>query len=281
MLLMSTALIKNITSVQKARPVLKWAGGKRQLLEEIEKRLPEKFGTYYEPFFGGGAVYFHFGFQNAIVGDINEELINVYKIIQNNVDDLILYLQKHHYNREYFYKIRSLNISELSFVERAARMIYLNKCCYNGLYRVNSRGIFNVPFGNHKNPLICDAANLRLVNNKIQKTKFFCDQYYNIIRTSQSGDFVYFDPPYEPVSASSNFVSYAKSGFDSNDQRKLSDLFKDLSNRGVFCMLSNSDVPLIRTLYSEFNIHSVTATRQLNSVAKKRGKVSEVIVTNY
>ncbi|MDH5721030.1 MAG: DNA adenine methylase [Spirochaetia bacterium] len=265
----------------KARPFLKWAGGKRQLLSEIINSLPEDFNYYFEPFLGGGAVFFALGAKKNILADSNEDLINVYKVVQNNVENLIHELKKHKNEKEYYYEIRDLKPGDLSYIERASRFIFLNKTCYNGLYRVNSRGIFNVPFGSYKNPQICDNENLRASAVKLQNVEILCAQYDETVRAAKKNDFVYFDPPYEPVSASSNFVQYEKNGFTRKDQIRLHETFSMLTKNGVKCMLSNSSAPFIKKLYKEYNIKKVQAARFINSAAEKRGKIEELLITNY
>ncbi|MDH5717778.1 MAG: DNA adenine methylase [Spirochaetia bacterium] len=281
---MKNAALKYEVKKPKARPFLKWVGGKRQLLPEIERLMPckpEEINCYYEPFLGGGAVFFSFNFNKAVLADNNSDLINVYKTVQNNLNPLIKDLKKHKYEKEYYYGIRDCNLKNLSAVKKASRLIYLNKTCYNGLYRVNSRGVFNVPFGSYKKPLICDEENLILAKEKLKNAKIMCAEYHKTVKTARKNDFVYFDPPYEPISSSSNFVSYVKEGFSSKDQEMLSETFKELTLKGVKCMLSNSNSSFVRKLYKGFNINKVKAARFINSAASKRGKIEELIITNY
>ena len=265
------------------RPFLKWVGGKRQLLDRLQVRFPTDFNNYYEPFIGGGAVFFGTNFTHATIGDINPELINAYSVVQTEVAALITLLKQHQeqHCKDFFYETRALDPETLNPVERAARLIYLNKTCFNGLYRVNRKGQFNVPMGSYKNPMICDEANIMAAHTKLRDTTIILGDYQKIAESAQPRDFVYFDPPYEPVSRSSNFVAYAQDGFSQADQEKLSRFFRELSDRGVHCMLSNSAADLIRQLYDGFQIESVQARRAVNSVASKRGNVSELLITNY
>ncbi len=274
-------MLETVKKIKEPKPFVKWVGGKRQLVNEIHKRIPLNFNRYYEPFIGGGAVFFSNGFNKAIISDVNQELINAYNVIKENVDNLIISLKKHLYNEEYFYELRKKDTSDLSNIERASRFIYLNKTCYNGLYRVNKKGKFNVPFGKYKSPLICDEENLKAVNYKLIKTKILCTDFEKSVLTAKENDFVYFDPPYMPLSSTSYFVGYSKNGFAYNEQLRLKSVYKKLSEKGVYCMLSNSYTNEVKELYSEYNIDTVKATRVINSKANGRGKIKEVIITNY
>jgi len=268
-----------------ARPFLKWVGGKGQLLPELVSRMPLSYGRYFEPFLGGGALFFHLRPKRATLSDINEELINVYRAVKFHVDDLADALSYHIYDKEYFYELRNVDREEEYYewdsVERAARFIYLNRTCYNGLYRVNSRGEFNAPFGRYKNPMICNKELLASCSATLSRIRIVRQSYTKVIKQVQRGDFVYFDPPYAPLSASSNFTSYVKEGFSGDDQKELRDLCKSLDKMGVKWMVSNSSAPLILKLYKNYNIEFVDASRAVNSKASKRGKVKEVIVRNY
>jgi len=265
----------------RAKPVLKWAGGKRALLPELLARLPEKINSYYEPFFGGGALFFAGRFPSAVIGDVNKELINVYRVIRDHSGRLLKELEKHPYEKEHFYRVRAQAPSALSAIRRAARFIYLNKTCFNGLYRVNSRGEFNVPFGAYKNPRIRDPETIREASARLRGVTLQEGGYRETTASAQAGDFVYFDPPYEPVSATSRFVSYSRDGFTSEDQADLAYAFRELDARGVRCLLSNSSAPLIRKLYRGFKIETVYAPRSVNSSASGRGKVAETLIRNY
>lgn len=272
-----------------AQPFLKWAGGKRQLLPEIRKYVPKKINTYYEPFIGAGAVLFDIQPKKAVINDVNKELVNVYNVIKNNVDELIEDLQKHENESEYFYAIRDLDrqpeYKELSPVERASRIIYLNKTCFNGLFRVNSQGQFNVPFGKYKNPQIVNEIVVRAVHNffSTNEITILNGDFGTAVETAKKGDFVYFDPPYDPVSDTSSFTGYSLDGFNRDDQIRLRDLCVELDKRGCKFLLSNSATDFIKEIYEEkkFHIEIVSATRNINSVASKRGKIDEVLVMNY
>lgn len=268
-------------------PVLKWAGGKRQLLPEIEKYIPEFF-TYYEPFAGGASVFFSIQPKKAVINDINPELINIYQVIRDNVEDLIDDLKKHKNEEGYFYKIRELDRNKekykrLTPVKRASRIIFLNKTCYNGLYRVNKSGEFNAPFGNYKNPNIVNEKVLRAVSNYLKKADitFLCRDFEQVLENIGEGSFVYIDPPYDPVSDSANFTSYVKGGFDREEQKRLKAVCDRLNRNGVKFLLSNSSTEFIRDLYKEYYIEIIHAKRAINSNPSKRGKVDEILVRNY
>lgn len=278
---------------EKPKPFVKWVGGKRQLLNQFRlKNLfpPELFNpvknTYYEPFVGGGAVFFDLLSKKAVLSDMNNELVITYNVIKNNVEQLIKSLKKHKVNKEYFLKIRAKDISKLSDIEIASRFIYLNRTCFNGLYRVNKAGGFNVPFGQNKNPLICDEVNLRRVSESLKNVIIKHQDYKEVLKKAKAGDFIYFDPPYYPVSKTASFTSYTKDSFLDKEQIELRDVFVELDKRGCYVMLSNSDTPFINKIYSEINnkkvrINKVEAGRAINSKATGRGKVLEVVVTNY
>ena len=271
-----------------ARPVLKWAGGKGRLLGELLGRLPDDFhsrrATYHEPFIGGGALFFALAGRgrlgHARLSDANPSLIDVYLALRDDVESVIAALRGHVHERDHYYRVRALRPGELSLPERAARVIYLNKTCYNGLYRENKRGEFNVPFGRYKNPTICDEPNLRAAARALQGVDIGNRPFASILDYAQAGDFVYFDPPYHPLSATANFTAYDRRGFGPDDQRQLRDVFAALGERGVRAMLSNSDTPFIRELYDGFAIDRVYVARAVNSKASGRGKVAEVIVGN-
>ena len=269
------------------RPFLKWAGGKGQLLPELIARLPEDFAAYHEPHVGSGALFFalasHGALSQVYLSDANPSLIDTYLAVRDHVEDVILALRKHQkkHDRDYYYLVRAIDPSRLPLTGRAARVIYLNKTCYNGLYRENRRGQFNVPFGRYENPKICNAANLRNVSRVLQGVDIACRSYASALDTAQPGDFVYFDPPYQPLSATSSFTAYNRHGFGENDQRCLRDVFGELARRGVRVMLSNSDTRLIRELYADFNIDRVYASRSINSKGGQRGKIVELIIRNY
>ena len=269
-------------------PVLKWVGGKRQLIDEIEKVLPKKYGTYYEPFIGGGAVLFALQPDKAIINDINSELINLYNIIKNDVEELISDLSKYKNESEYFYEVREMDrrkeiYNNLTSVEKASRMVYLNKTCFNGLFRVNKAGEFNSPFGNYKNPNIINEVTLRAVSNYFNKANitFLNGDFEDALRNIRKGSFVYLDPPYDPVSSSANFTGYDKGGFGRQQQIRLKELCDRLDKKGVKFLLSNSSTDFINELYSKYEIITVKAKRNINSNGDLRGEVDEVLVRNY
>lgn len=264
------------------RPFLKWAGGKSKLIGQYLPYFPTDFKNYYEPFLGGGAVFFHLLPVEAILMDINQELINTYCCVRDNVELLIELLSEHRarHSGDYYYCLRSRTTG--SDIERAARLIYLNKTCFNGLYRENRCGQFNVPIGTYKNPQICQADILRSASTALKFAKIETGHFKSVLEYAKtSQDFVYFDPPYYPLSQTSNFTAYSRNFFNEDEQIKLRDIFAELRSRGVKVMLSNSDCEFIRDLYSGFNIHTISASRSINSKAGKRGKITEVLVTSY
>lgn len=263
------------------RPFLKWAGGKSKLIEQYTPYFPKDFKTYYEPFLGGGAVFFHLQPKNAVLTDINPELINAYRCVRNNLEQLIPLLEKHSssHSKDYYYQVRSqLGTTE---VEKAARLIYLNKTCFNGLYRENSKGLFNVPIGKYKNPTICNSNLLRLVSAALQSIQIEVRPFESVLDYAKSDDFIYFDPPYYPLSPTSNFTAYSSYSFNENEQVKLKNVFVELAKRGVKVMLSNSDCSFIRELYKDFKLYEILAARAINSNAEKRGKITELLITSY
>jgi len=271
-----------------ALPVVKWAGGKRQLLPEIRKYIPKKFTIYYEPFVGGGAVLFDIQPKRAIINDVNSELINLYEVIRDSVDLLIEDLKKHKNEKEYFYRIRELDrdiekYNKLTKVERASRLHYLNKTCYNGLFRVNQAGQFNTPFGDYKNPNIINEKIIRAVSDYFNwaDITFKCGDFEDSLKGIEKNAFVYFDPPYDPVSESANFTEYSKEGFTRKDQIRLKKICDRLNKKGIKFLLSNSATEFIRDLYKDYNIEIIQARRSVNSNGKKRGEVDEVLVRNY
>jgi DNA adenine methylase len=273
------------------KPYLKWAGGKRQLLPEIKKHLPADVGSrlYYEPFVGAGAVFFDLLPEKAVINDFNTQLMITYKAVKNSIEDLIELLKEHQRKntKDYYYQNRNLDRDGASFdrlteAEKAARFIFLNKTCYNGLYRVNSRGLFNVPYGSYKNPLICEEPVLRQISlylnaNDISITN---DDFEQAVSTAASHSFVYFDPPYHSP-RKTNFTGYQADGFGEQEQERLGDVFDTMTNRKVKCLLSNSDTEFIRRLYKNYEIIPVQAKRAINSDASGRGFVSEVLIKNY
>lgn len=269
------------------RPFLKWAGGKGQLANTLLGFLPPVFNNYHEPFLGAGALFFclyragYFKSRKAFLSDINWELITTFQAIQGETAAVISHLRNHRYDRRHYYAVRAQNPAELSPAEIAARMIFLNRTGFNGLYRVNRRGEFNVPFGRYKNPSICDAENLQAVACALQGMEIFQAPFENVLQRAQQGDFVYFDPPYFPLSQTANFVSYSQHGFGLSDQQRLADVFTELSRRGVYVMLSNSDTSWVRQRYRDFRMVQVSASRYINSRADRRSSVSELVVLSY
>lgn len=268
---------------KQAKPFLKWAGGKTQLLPEINKRIPKEFETYFEPFIGAGAVFFSLQPQKAVLCDSNQELINTFETIRDNVQELIADLKTHQNNSEYFYKIRAMDreadFQELSKVKRASRIIFLNKTCFNGLYRVNKKGFFNTPFGNYTNPLICDEANLLACSKALQGVRLLCGSYDQIKELVGANDFVYMDPPYAPMSETANFTDYTMAGFGEEEQKQLKSFCDELSKKGTKFLMSNSSAPFIKELYCEYQQEEVLAKRAINSNAKGRGKITELLIS--
>ena len=268
-------------------PFLKWVGGKRQLLPAINKFMPSSYKTYFEPFVGGGAVLFGIQPDKAVINDFNNELINVYQVIKNHPEELIEDLKQHKNEPDYFYKIRELDrkasFTKLSNIEKASRIIYLNKTCYNGLYRVNNAGEFNSPFGKYKNPNIVNDVTIKAVSKFLNKKDITIlnGDFEEAVNSAKKGDFVYFDPPYVPVSESANFTGYVQGGFDLKEQQRLRDVCNRLSNRGVKFLLSNSSTDKVHELYEGYSISIVKATRAINSNASKRGAIDEVLIKNY
>ena len=266
-------------------PIVKWVGGKRQLMFELFKNMPKSYNRYFEPFIGGGALFFELQPENAYISDMNEELINLYSVVRDNVYELISDLNKHEVSKEYFLEIRNLDRTDeyknLSNVQRASHFIYLNRTCFNGLYRVNSQGQFNVPFGNYKNPRIVDENNLLNCSELLKNTEINCADFSKILTKVKKGDFVYFDPPYVPLNETSSFTSYTKDGFDMDMQFKLREVCDELDSMGVMFMLSNSDTKFVNELYSNYKIKKVFASRAVNANAEGRGKITEVLVRNY
>lgn len=269
-------------------PVVKWVGGKRQLLDQIIPLLPNKITSYCEPFLGGGAVLFSIQPHKAIVNDLNGDLIIVYKVIKEQVDELIISLHKHENTQDYFYKIRDLDrdkrvYQDLSDVEKASRLIYLNKTCYNGLFRVNQAGEFNSPFGHYKSPNIINEPVLRAVNKYFNHNEivFLNEDFATTLDRLKKGAFVYLDPPYDPVSDTASFTGYNKGGFDRNEQIRLKNCCDMLTKKGIKFMLSNSATDFIKDLYSDYIISIVKAKRAINVDANKRGEIDEVIIRNY
>ena len=275
----------------KAKPFVKWAGGKRQIIDKLLKLVPVEYNTYYEPFVGGGALLFELSPKCAVINDSNKELMNVYKTIstdegyEETLKILNNYEKKH--DEAFYYKIRNIDkdkvkFSKLNDYERAARTIYLNKACFNGLYRVNSKGEFNVPFNKKLKINTYDGQNMTLAYVYFQTNKItmLSTDFEEAVKDAKKGDFIYFDPPYDSEN-DNTFNSYTEDGFGKEEQRRLAKVYKELSGRGCYVMLSNHNTTLINELYKDYNIHVINAKRNINSKGEKRGSVEEVIITNY
>lgn len=276
--------------VPAAKPFLKWAGGKQQLLAQYDPYFPSAMGRYLEPFIGGGAVFFHLWNTGrlptqAFLFDTNAEVINAYDMVKRKIDELITLLanHKHCHNHDYYYAIRNLDrqAAHLNEVERAARTIYLNKTCYNGLYRVNRNGQFNVPMGSYKDPTILHEDTLRAASTALQHTSLAVQDFRAVVEFARKGDFIYFDPPYHPMSKTASFTNYTAGSFRDDDQRDLAQVFQQLTDKGCRCMLSNSHTPLVLELYRSFRIITVQANRAINSNTTARGSINEALVLNY
>jgi len=290
---MNVDLVRLPNMKMQAVPFVKWAGGKSQLLEQFERLFPTQFNRYVEPFVGGGAVFFRLRNKGRIVNgvilnDLNLELMNCYEVIRDQVDELIEELRYHEARRtekSYFYEVRDWDrkpdFKELNRVKRAARTIFLNRTCYNGLYRVNSLGHFNVPFGSYKNPMICDEANLRAVSKALQGVELRSEDFERCVEWVRPGDFVYLDPPYHPLSETSSFTSYTKDDFGEADQARLAKVFRQLAQSGCWVMLSNSHTSHIRELYDGYRQEIVTAVRAINCRGDRRGGIPELVILNY
>lgn len=271
--------------VPDARPFLKWAGGKSRLIPSYAPYLPkrETIRRYIEPFIGSAALFFHLRPPRARLSDCNHKLIEVYQVVRDDVEGLIRALQPHQNDKDYYYRVRAQEPRDLGTVERAARIIYMNKTCYNGLYRENQMGEFNVPFGRYKRPRICDEERLRAASRALQGVELCTADFADAVADAGEGDFVYFDPPYVPLNATSSFTSYSRFGFDDLDHRRLADTVFELTARGCRVMLSNSSAPLVYELYahSGYALKEIEARRNINSRADGRGPVTELLILNY
>lgn len=282
---------KTQTTATQARPFLKWVGGKGRLLSQLQEYYPKKYKRYFEPFLGGGAVFFDVQPSVAFLNDINTTLITAYRHIQKKPAELIKLLgeleKKYHKKSEtdrsnYYYEIRArFNELKDGTIEKTVCLIFLNKTGFNGLYRESSTGGFNVPFGRYKNPKILDADNILSVSKSLRDVELLSGSFEEAVKDARRGDFVYFDPPYFPLTKTSTFTSYHEKKFLKDEQIKLRDVYADLDKRGCFVMLSNSYTDLISQLYKQFNQNTVLASRAINCKAEGRGKINEYIITNY
>lgn len=263
---------------------MKWVGGKRQLLAILLKNVPPQYDRYIEPFVGAGALLFALSPERAVISDINPEIMNAYRVIRDSVHALIASLRRHTNTEDHFYRVRSKGPGRLSPVQRASRFIYLNRTCFNGLYRENSRGEFNVPFGDYRAPRILDRGNLVVVSDYLgaHRIRILCQDYKKTASLARPGDFLYLDPPYHPLNSTSSFTRYSKGDFTEKDQIELSHVFRELDDRGCYVMLSNSNTEFIRPLYRGYNIQEIGANRAINCKGDRRGKrFYEILVKNY
>jgi len=262
------------------KPFVKWAGSKRRLVPLIRELMPKQFNVYHEPFVGGGALFFNTLPKHAELSDINAKLINTYFAIQKDVEAVIKALKPFRYDKAMYLRIRERNFAQGSGIQRAAEFIYCNRTCFNGLYRENSSGQFNVPFGQYTNPIICDEPNLRAASYALKGVGLHVEPFEKVLGRAKKGDFVYFDPPYAPISDTSDFTGFSKEGFGDEDQKRLRDVALALKARGVAVVVSNSSADIIRKLYGrrEFTIREIKAARAINSVGDKRGAVTELLI---
>jgi DNA adenine methylase len=263
----------------RARPFLKWVGGKRQLLPTISAHAPPRFGRYHEPFLGGGALFFHLRPARAVLADTNERLVRTWRGVRDRVEDVIALLGTYPHDRAFFERLRGVAIDTATDAEVAAWFIYLNRTGFNGLYRVNRRNIYNVPFGSYTNPTICDAATLRMASAALANVELNVEDFGSVLDRAEPGDFVYFDPPYVPLSVSSSFTAYTADGFGMAEQSRLRDTARLLKQRGVHVLLSNSSAPAVVELYANgFSATPVAAARAINCDASRRGAVTELLL---
>jgi DNA adenine methylase len=286
-------LFETEEEIIKAQPFIKWVGGKRTLVSRLNEMMPPKFNNYFEPFIGGGALLFHLYSEgildnrNKSIFDINSELINTYNIVKNNPIELIEKLKeyKEKHSNEFYYEIRALDRTEdykiSNKILRATRFIYLNKTCFNGLYRVNKSGYFNVPIGSYKSPNIADENVILNASKALEDVNIYNSSYKEVLNKAKKGDLVYFDPPYYPLNRTSNFTSYSENDFLEKEQEELLEIFDKLAKKGVFVILSNSDTDYIKDLYKNYDINIVDMNRFINSKANGRGKVTEVVVRSW
>lgn len=264
--------------MEEPRPFLKWVGGKGRLVEAIAASAPRRFGRYHEPFLGGGALFFHLRPRRAVLSDANERLIRTWRAVRDDVEGVIAELAGYHYERGFFLEQRARAIDECPDASVAAWFIYLNRCGFNGLYRVNRANVFNVPFGKYSNPLICDASNLRAVSYALRDVELVCEDFSGVLERAVKGDLVYFDPPYVPKSSTALFTGYTPFGFAGQAQLRLVALVGELAERRVRVLVSNSDVPAVRALYASHRQRPLQVSRALNCKPTGRGKVTELLV---
>lgn len=274
-----------------AKPIVKWAGGKRQLIDKLLEYMPKKFNSYFEPFIGGGALLFELMPKDATINDVNKELLAIYKCLSSDelfklmINDLEEHENNH--SEQHYYEIRNADrdpeFENLPIWKRASRAIYLNKSCFNGLYRVNSNGYFNVPSGKKEKVQTYDKDNIIKLHNYFmsENVQILEGDFSKAVENAKPGDFVYFDPPYDSYDEKNSFTSYTKFNFSKEDQKRLADVYRELASKGVYVMLSNHNTNYINELYKDFNIHVVNAKRMINADSKGRGNVEEVIITNY
>ena len=274
----------------KGKPFVKWAGGKRQIIDKLKEYAPDEFNTYYEPFIGGGALLFELSPKKAVINDYNEELMNVFRCIKDEIkfNKMCTELNKYEVNHseEFYYEMRSKDKDKAKYnkmpdYKKAARTIYLNKACFNGLYRVNKNNEFNVPFGKKTKVNTYDGQNLGIIHSYLNFNEVTIQSidFEESVKNAKPGDFIYFDPPYD--SETNTFNDYTENGFGKEEQVRLARVYKELADKGCYVMLSNHNTTLIKELYKDYNIHLIEAKRNINSNGKKRGKVEEVIITNY
>lgn len=263
----------------RAIPYLKWAGGKRSMLQHLLLRAPSSYGTYHEPFVGGGALFFALQPTRAVISDVNRRLVRSYVAVRDDVDGVVALLRTYPYEKQFFLKMRRVPIDDRSDVEVAAWLVYLNRSCFNGLYRVNRDNVFNVPFGRYANPTICDESNLRACSDALKAMTIAHDPFEKVLERAVTGDFVYFDPPYLPISVTSSFTGYSSNGFGLTDHERLRDVARALAVRGVHVIISNSAAPAVKDLYAEgFEVTEVLASRAINADGDGRGKIPELII---
>jgi DNA adenine methylase len=280
--------VSNSDEKTVAKPFLQWVGGKREMIPQYRDLFPKKYNRYFEPFLGGGAMFFDLVPSKAFLNDNNRELFEVYKGVRDfpeQVVNILAFLKERH-SLELYMRVRELDreydiFTDFRSYEIAARAIYLNQTCFNGVYRVNQKGQFNVPIGSSLNRLICDKETILKASQVLKKATITCVDFESTVEGADKGDFIYLDPPYYPVSKYSDFTRYTKEKFYQEDQVRLRDSVVGLSKKGAYVMLSNSDCEFIRELYKDFNVHTVQSSRSLNCKSDKRGKVSEVVITNY